>query len=120
MKVLWMSKRKVGAASTLGLVFALLVAVPLHPAWLIEGLARHSPEVLYFVETARPLVALTIDDGPDPVHAMLSELRTLPKEVRRKTILYHFGDRWDDEAYAFVAVEFAGFAQPRHRYMLFD
>lgn len=61
-----------------------------------------------------------LEDGPDPVHAMLSELRTLPKDVRRKTILYHFGDRWDDEAYAFVADEFAGFAQPRHRYRLFD
>lgn len=67
MKVLWMSKRKVGIVSTLGLVFALLVAAPLHPEWLVEGLARYSPEVLYFVETARPLVALTIDDGPDPV-----------------------------------------------------
>ena len=61
-----------------------------------------------------------LEDSPDSVHATLSELRTLPQNVRRKTILYHFGDHWDDQAYAFVADEFAGFAQPGHRYVLFD
>ncbi len=29
-------------------------------------MAARSPNVLYFVETSEPVVALTIDDGPDP------------------------------------------------------
>lgn len=37
------------------------------PGWIVGVLARQSPEVVYFVETAKPVVALTIDDGPDPV-----------------------------------------------------
>ncbi len=52
-------------ASAVTLVVAVLVALSLHPRWLIELLARRSPEVLYFVKTRRPVVALTIDDGPD-------------------------------------------------------
>ena len=36
------------------------------PRWLVAKLARRSPSVLYFVETTEPVVALTIDDGPDP------------------------------------------------------
>lgn len=35
------------------------------PRWLVALLARRSPDVLYFVETTEPRVALTIDDGPD-------------------------------------------------------
>ncbi|GEM_PF-548743 len=57
-------------------------------------------------------------DDPDPVHTLLSELRTLPEEVRRKICLYHYGDNWDDPAFDFVRTEFAGFAQPHQRYAL--
>ncbi len=60
-----------------------------------------------------------LEDHADPVHATLSQLRTLPAEVRGKTYLYHYGDTWTDEAYAFVAGEFAGFARPGQRYVLF-
>jgi len=37
----------------------------LQPEWLISKLRRRSPDVLYSVETEKPIVALTIDDGPD-------------------------------------------------------
>ena len=37
------------------------------PRWLLAMLAQRSPEVVYFVETTAPIVALTIDDGPDSV-----------------------------------------------------
>lgn len=37
------------------------------PNWIVALLAKRSPEVAYFVETGEPVVALTIDDGPDPV-----------------------------------------------------
>jgi len=36
-------------------------------SWIVAELAKRSPEVVYFVETQEPVVALTIDDGPDPV-----------------------------------------------------
>ncbi|MDO8631076.1 MAG: MBL fold metallo-hydrolase [Phycisphaerales bacterium] len=58
-------------------------------------------------------------DQPDPVHTLLSELRTLPATIRKKTILYHYDDNWDDPAFRFVADEFAGFATPHRRYELF-
>jgi peptidoglycan/xylan/chitin deacetylase (PgdA/CDA1 family) len=57
---------RVGSAT-----FALLLAaggvVALWPHWVVALLARCSPDVVYWVETEQPVVALTIDDGPDPV-----------------------------------------------------
>lgn len=41
------------------------VVLWLQPEWLIAKLRRRSPNVLYSVETDQPVVALTIDDGPD-------------------------------------------------------
>ena len=61
-----------------------------------------------------------LEDDRAQVHALLSELRTLPKETRKKTYLYHYGDAWNSGAYDFVADEFAGFAHPQERYLLFD
>ena len=59
-------------------------------------------------------------DQPDPVHALISELRTLPEEIRRKTWLYHYGDEWDSGPFDDVNTQFAGFAQPQQRYHLLD
>jgi len=60
-----------------------------------------------------------LGDQPEPVHALLSQLRTLPAAVRRKMALYHVSDEWDKRDYDFVSTEFAGFAKPQHRYTLF-
>ena len=60
-----------------------------------------------------------LEPFPEPVHALWSELRTLPTESRRKMILYHYGDEWRDPAFESVADEFAGFAVPQVRYPLF-
>jgi peptidoglycan-N-acetylglucosamine deacetylase len=47
------------------------------PGWLVDRLARWYPGCLYRVPTEAPLVALTIDDGPDPstTPLILAELR---------------------------------------------
>ena len=47
------------------------------PGWLFERLARWYPGCLYQVPTRARLLALTIDDGPDPVSTslILDELR---------------------------------------------
>lgn len=54
---------------TLGLALLLIAVgiVVLQPNWTITLLARWFPGVIYFVETKEPVVALTIDDGPDPI-----------------------------------------------------
>jgi len=37
------------------------------PRWLISLVSESVPGVIYFADTDEPMVALTIDDGPDPV-----------------------------------------------------
>ena len=59
-------------------------------------------------------------EHPDPVHSLISDLRTMPDEIRKKTTLYHYGDDWDSGPYGFVETEFAGFAEPQRRYVLFE
>lgn len=59
-------------------------------------------------------------DQPKPVHTLLSELRTMPEDVKKKTYLYHFSDDWDAGPYDFVNEEFAGFAKQQQRYVLFE
>ena len=60
------------------------------------------------------------DSGTPSVHALLSDLRSMPDEIKAKTVLYHYGDEWDEAAYASIPDEFAGFAAPRKRYVLFE
>jgi peptidoglycan/xylan/chitin deacetylase (PgdA/CDA1 family) len=51
----------------LALLLAALWYVASHrDAWLLAALPGDFPEVVYFFPTDRPLVALTIDDAPDP------------------------------------------------------
>ncbi|HIE37590.1 MAG TPA: peptidoglycan-N-acetylglucosamine deacetylase [Anaerolineales bacterium] len=61
------------------LAFLLVVstALFLRPGWIVAALAKAFPDVVYFVETREPVVALTIDDGPDAVATarILSVLR---------------------------------------------
>jgi ribonuclease BN (tRNA processing enzyme) len=61
-----------------------------------------------------------LHDYPDPVHSLLSELRTMPADVKKKTWLYHFNDDWDSGKYDVVNEEFAGFAVPQKRYTIFE
>ena len=37
------------------------------PDWIVARVAKRSPQVVYFAQTQEPVVALTIDDSPDPV-----------------------------------------------------
>lgn len=59
-------------------------------------------------------------DQPEPVHALLGELQTLPPEIKKKTWLYHYGDTWDSGPFDHVCEEFAGFAKPQQRIVLFE
>ncbi len=57
---------------------------------------------------------------PEPIHPILEEMRTLPDEIKHRTVLYHYGDNWDAGPYDFVNKEFQGFAEPQKRYRLFE
>ena len=59
------------------LVLALLAVLWTAPRWLIAHLATRFPGCVYAVATNARVVALTIDDGPDPTTtaAILRELR---------------------------------------------
>ena len=61
-----------------------------------------------------------LSEQENPVHALLSELKTLPQDVRKKTLLYHYGDDWDAGPYDDVPEAFAGFAEPGKRYKILD
>lgn len=54
-------------AIVLGLFFLILVLV--QPEWLMQHLRSRSPEVIYSIDTDQPIVALTIDDGPDETYS---------------------------------------------------
>jgi ribonuclease BN (tRNA processing enzyme) len=59
-------------------------------------------------------------DEPNPVHALISDLRTLPEPVRKKTFLYHYGDDWDSGPFDDVGDVFAGFVEPGKRYRVLE
>jgi peptidoglycan/xylan/chitin deacetylase (PgdA/CDA1 family) len=53
---------------SLVLIFLLIgVLIFLEPEWVVAKLRKRSPSVLYSIDTQNAVVALTIDDGPDPV-----------------------------------------------------
>jgi peptidoglycan/xylan/chitin deacetylase (PgdA/CDA1 family) len=58
-------------AITIGLLVTLMFVIGalilLEPEWVVAQLRKRSPEVLYSIDTQELLVALTIDDGPDPL-----------------------------------------------------
>ncbi len=56
---------KIGAA-ILALTLVVGGVFVLRPDLIVTAIAKRSPQVVYFVETREPVVALTIDDGPDP------------------------------------------------------
>ncbi len=58
--------RTLGAATFAALIIAGSVFL-FRPEWIVASLSNRSPDVVYRAETDELVVALTIDDGPDPV-----------------------------------------------------
>jgi peptidoglycan/xylan/chitin deacetylase (PgdA/CDA1 family) len=58
---------KGSAAALPVLVAAVAALLYFPPRQLLHAVAWANPEVLFYVETERPVLALTLDDGPDPV-----------------------------------------------------
>ncbi|RJP35120.1 MAG: MBL fold metallo-hydrolase [Phycisphaerales bacterium] len=87
-----------------------------------SGDTRHDPAAFGPMLAAADVSfhEVQLGDEEDPVHARLDQLRLWPPEVRRRIWLYHYSDDWDAPRFASVAGEFAGFARPGRRYVLFD
>jgi peptidoglycan/xylan/chitin deacetylase (PgdA/CDA1 family) len=64
-------------AAAIGALLAAAALLWSAPLWLIDRLASRHPGCLFRAVTAEPVVALTIDDGPDPAstRSILAELR---------------------------------------------
>jgi ribonuclease BN (tRNA processing enzyme) len=58
-------------------------------------------------------------EQPESVHATLTECRSLPPAIKQKTVLYHYGDNFDDKALSPAFEEFKGLARPQERYHVF-
>jgi len=56
---------KIAAAALVLAAVAAPALVILPPRPLLDAVAKANPEVLFFVDTERPVLALTLDDGPD-------------------------------------------------------
>ena len=61
------------------------------PRWLVPWVAARSPRCLYAVETREKVVALTLDDGPDPAHTP-AILRVLGEHDARATFFFISGN----------------------------
>lgn len=59
-------QKKVGAAALVLILVAGGIIV-FQSDRIVTAIAKLSPEVIYFIEIEKPVVALTIDDGPDAV-----------------------------------------------------
>ncbi|MEW6666045.1 MAG: chitin deacetylase family protein [Thermodesulfobacteriota bacterium] len=62
-----MRKRRKIVTILLAILLFVLWSIVFQPYGILRAIARLSPDVLYFVETGQPTLALTIDDGPDSV-----------------------------------------------------
>lgn len=76
----------------IGTVLLLISLVAfLQPDWVVEVVAWQSPQVTYFVETQQPVVALTIDDGPD--EKSTSEILDLLKQYNAHATFFLIASR---------------------------
>ena len=81
---------KISLALPLIFIFG-LAFIAFQPGWLIKMLANQSQDVLYSVDTQRPVIALTIDDGPDPVTT--SKILNTLKEHNAHATFFMIGSR---------------------------
>lgn len=54
-------------AAGFAIAMFLTTALSCEPRWLLKRIAERYPGCDYFIETTEPIVALTIDDGPDSI-----------------------------------------------------
>lgn len=78
-----------------------------------SGDTKFDRELIDYYEPRAEMLFHDTSFFPNPVHAGLTELRTLPDEVKRRMYLVHYGDAWQDHA----VDDFAGYARQGARYI---
>jgi peptidoglycan/xylan/chitin deacetylase (PgdA/CDA1 family) len=73
------------------LVVVVLVVFFIQPLAAVGVLERLTPNVTYRVKTAQPLVALSFDDGPHPIHT--PQVLKILEEHGAKATFFLIGDR---------------------------
>lgn len=76
----------VGATAVFGL-FVFWV----EPLWVLPGLERLTPNIVYRVRTGKPLVALSFDDGPHPSFTL--QVLDILQRYGAKATFFLIGDR---------------------------
>lgn len=68
-----------------------LIAFWTEPLWLLPGLERLTPNIVYRVRTREPLVALSFDDGPHPTFT--PRVLDILQRYDAKSTFFLIGDR---------------------------
>jgi peptidoglycan/xylan/chitin deacetylase (PgdA/CDA1 family) len=69
---------------TLVIVSVVLFLLYRPPRWIISSLAKRAPAIIYYARVDQPVMALTIDDGPD-AESTLKILKVLEKHGTQAT-----------------------------------
>jgi peptidoglycan/xylan/chitin deacetylase (PgdA/CDA1 family) len=107
-------RRRRLAAVTLLMVVAILGSLLTQPNWLPTLLAWAYPDILWRVDTATPVVALTFDDGPAPDHTP-AVLTILARHGARATF-FMIGDRASRSPDLIRAIRESGHEVANHYY----
>jgi len=78
----------------------------------ISGDTRFDPELIDLYKDAEVMFH-DVQFFPGAVHAPLKDLKTLPKEIKKKMYLIHYADNWTEQ----YIPGFAGFAESGVRYI---
>ncbi len=82
------------------------------PLWAIPVLEWLTPQVLYRVKTREPLVALSFDDGPHPVHT--PRVLEILREHDARATLFLIGDRAERHPEIVAAIRAGGHEVGNH------
>ena len=82
---------RIAAAAALIALIALPALVVLPPRPLLDAVAAAHPGVLFYVDTERPALALTLDDGPHP--EVTPRILDLLAEHEAKATFFLIGER---------------------------
>jgi ribonuclease BN (tRNA processing enzyme) len=61
---------------------------------LFTGDTKFDKELLDTYGSKSELILHDASFEPNPVHASMQKLRKLPKKLKEKTLLMHYGDNW--------------------------
>jgi hydroxyacylglutathione hydrolase len=80
---------------------------------LISGDTKFDRSMFDLYSDRAEIIFHDVSFDPNPVHASLEQLKTLPKEIKDKIYLMHYGDNWRKQDIS----DFAGLVKQGYRYI---